>query len=103
MKDRQINISIFVLIIIVAISTLIGRKDVYYTNVSNNILKTGNVLVEKKDIEDPILDLSSMGYKKASIYIDNNTISFDNSNVYTDLDISLVNKILLSDMFITLN
>ena len=46
MKDRQINISIFVLIIIVAISTLIGRKDVYYTNVSNNILKTGNVLVD---------------------------------------------------------
>ena len=78
------------------LSSLVGNKIIKENKVNNNSFKESNTF-ELKDTNDILLDKINQGYKRINIYVDNNTISFNDSNVITDLNYSIYNKVLNSD------
>ena len=78
------------------LSSFVGNKIITVNKVNNNNFKESNSF-EYKDSNDILLDKINQGYKKISVNIDNNVISFDKSNTITDLNYSIYNKLINSD------
>ena len=97
MKNKLLAIFSFLIISIVTISSFINKQDIFEANINNNeLLKEANI-VEYKDIENPLAKELDQGYKKVNMYIDGNTISFEQSNTITELNYDVINKIKNSD------
>ena len=97
MKKTFSSFVLFTLIFIVVISSLIGHNDSYVSNITNTTLKDANTIESKQDINDELLELTNVGDKIVNLYVEDNKILFNKSNVISDLPYSTLNKIYTSD------
>ena len=96
MKKFTTKIMATLLLLVVVVSSIINKTYKYESNISNDVLRASNI-VDKKDINDELLDSANQGLKNINIFVDNNTISFDKSNTVTELSYGLYNIIANSD------
>ena len=96
MKKFTTKIMTALLLLVVVVSSIINKTYKYEASISNDVLRASNI-VDKKDINDELLDDANQGLKSINIFVDNNTISFDKSNTVTELSYGLYNIIANSD------